>query len=76
MEKQYYLHFRKPPMPETLSVLAENDVALEPVFETSFDVKTDLSFSGLLHLLKSRCSGEEYRLLTIYKASTCSPRSD
>lgn len=73
MEKQYYLHFRAVPAPDTLAVLRESGVELEPVFETSYDAKTTLSYSALLHLLKTGCPLEEYRLLSIQKASTCAP---
>jgi len=76
LKKQYYLHFRNVPKQETLSTLAESNIVLESVFETSFDVETQLSYSALLHLLKSQCPQEEYRLLSIYKASTCAPGQD
>ena len=52
MERWFYLHFRHAPPPEVVPFLTAHGCILNPVFETSFDVISPISFSDFRHLLK------------------------
>ena len=70
----FYLHFRRPPSPETLEMLLENGVELEQVFETSYDVVASMSGASLRRLLKFNAPNEEYNLVKAVDSSHMAPR--
>ena len=63
MDRAFYLHFRFAPPDSLISVLSAHGVQLSPVFETSFDVLSPLSFSDFKYLLKSEFPEAEYTLV-------------
>ena len=62
-ENWFYLHFRRPPAPETLELLRENGAVLEQVFEASYDGSVPMSGASLRRLLKFNAPQEEYNLV-------------
>ena len=63
MDRSFYLHFRFAPPENLSSVLSLHGVQLSPVFETSFDVLSPLSFSDFKYLLKTEFPAAEYTLV-------------
>lgn len=52
MNRWFYLHFRRTPPDGVASFLESNGCAVEPVYDTSFDVISPVDFSEFRHLLK------------------------
>lgn len=63
MDRAFYLHFRFAPPESLIPVLTSHGVQLSPVFETSFDVLSPLSFSDFKYLLKTEFPEAEYTLV-------------
>lgn len=55
MFQHYYLHFRDTVDPASIAALKEAGVSVQPEFETSFSLGTELSFGQMKRILKT-CS--------------------
>lgn len=75
-ENWFYLHFRRPPSPETLKMLEDNGAVLEQVFETSYDVSVSMSGATLRRLLKFYAPHEEYNLVKAKESVHVAPREN
>lgn len=52
MSRWFYLHFRYAPPPGIVPFLESHGCSVEPVYDTSFDVISPVSFSDFRYLLK------------------------
>lgn len=70
MDRIFYLHFRFVPPTNLAAILAQYGVELQPVFETSFDVRSPISYSDLKHAMKTNFPEAEYTLVKAKAAVT------
>jgi len=65
MDNLYYLHFRDKVSQQILDALSDEGASIQPVFETSFYVATDLSFSSMKHIIKTSPFVKQCNLLKV-----------
>lgn len=68
MRYYYYLHFASHPAID-LATLLEEDAVVTPVFENSYEIFTDLSFSKIKHILRQHYPTDSMYFALIKKSS-------
>ena len=68
-ESLYYLHFQKSPSTAIVELLSQYCSTIDPVFENSFDVTSDLSFPSFKHLLTENIPTENFYLAKIKRST-------